>query len=547
MKKLAQRASWQALQQHYQAIAKHSMQEWFSTNPARFAEFSLNFEDILFDFSKNRIDQTTITLLTALARDLKLTDHIQALFSGQPVNFTEQRPALHIALRDRKAPCLMVNNHNVMPAIHAVLEKMHKFTDEVRDGVWRGATGKTICDIVNIGIGGSHLGPQMVTQALTEYAHPDLHCYFISNIDGTQLNEVLQKIDPERTLFIISSKSFTTLETLSNANVIQHWLQEKLSLLDVSNHFIAVTAAPAQAKKIGIPEAQIFTLWDWVGGRYSVWSAIGLPIALLIGMEKFYEFLDGAHAVDHSFQQTEFVENIPVLMGLLGIWYINFFHCHQQAIVPYRYELNFLPDYIQQADMESNGKSVSTYHQTIEYATAPIIIGQQGCDSQHSFFQLLHQGPNFVPIDFILVAESAHFPEQQDALIASALSQAQALMCGKSYTEAMTELLSAGCSEEKAKQLALHKMIPGNRPSNTLFMKKLTPRSLGSLLAIYEHKIFVQGVIWEINSFDQWGVELGKQLLPSILTHLQTANKQANLDGSTTGLIQYYRQARNVS
>jgi len=545
MKKLTQLAAWQALQQHYQTITDHSMQEWFAHDTERFANFSLKFNDILFDFSKNRINQETISLFEKLADEVKLAEYIDALFSGHLINSTEDRPALHTALRDRHRTHLLLNDHNVMPDIQAELSKMELFTDHIRNDIWRGATGKPIRDIVNIGIGGSHLGPLMVTHALMDYADPRFHCYFISNIDGSQIHDVLKKIDPQQTLFIISSKSFTTIETLSNAKIIQDWLKEKLGSVDISSHFAAVTAAPEKAKKWGIQASQIFSIWDWVGGRYSVWSAMGLPVALMIGMKNFYEFLDGAHEMDIHFQQTSFQKNIPVLQALLGIWYINFFGCATQAIVPYAYELNYFRDYIQQADMESNGKAVTRSHAFVEYATGPVIFGQQGCDSQHSFFQLLHQGPHFIPVDFILAAEGNHFQQQQDMLVASALSQAQALMVGQSCMDALTELKQAGYSAEKALHLARHKVIPGNRPSNILFMKKITPHTLGLLIALYEHKIFVQGIIWNINSFDQWGVELGKQLLPNILSQLQNRHTHPVQDSSTTGLINYYINARH--
>lgn len=531
MKKLTELAAWQALQQHYQTIRDGSMQDWFANDAKRFTHFSLTLNDMLWDFSKNRINQDTLSLFVKLAEDVKLSEARDALFSGSFINFTEQRPALHTALRDRNCHTLRVNGINVMADIQSQLKKMHVFTEEVRQKKWRGATGKPIRDIVNIGIGGSHLGPLMVTQALKEDADPALHCYFISNIDGSLLHDVLEKIDPERTLFIISSKTFTTIETLSNAKVIQAWLQEKLGTKNVSPHFVAVTSALEKAKQWGIPETQIFSIWDWVGGRYSVWSAMGLSIALMIGMEKFYEFLDGAHEMDKHFKEAEFSKNIPVLLGLLGIWYINFFGCQHQALVPYSHELMYFRDYIQQADMESNGKSVTRFNECVDYATGPVIVGEQGCDSQHSFFQHIHQGPHFTPIDFILVARGKYFQQQQDILIASALSQAQALMQGRSY------------SEEETAHWVQHKMIPGNRPSNVLFLKKITPHSLGMLIALYEHKIFVQGIVWNINSFDQWGVELGKQLLPGILADLDSSTIHPAQDSSTAGLIQYYRNA----
>jgi len=528
MKKLTELAAWQALQQHYQTIADCSMQEWFATDPNRFANFSLLFNNILFDFSKNRITSETISLLEKLAHEVKLSDHRDALFSGELINSTEHRPALHTALRDRHRQSLIVNNRNVMPDIHAELHKMHVLTDKVRDGKWLGATGKPIRDIVNIGIGGSHLGPLMVTQALMNFADPRFQCHFISNMDGLEIHQVLKKIDPERTLFIISSKSFTTIETLTNANVVRQWMQDKLGSIDLSPHFIAVTAASEKAKQWGIASDNIFSIWDWVGGRYSVWSAIGLPVALMIGMEKFHELLDGAHEMDVHFKHAEFSKNMPIILGLLGIWYINFFGCRNQAIIPYAHELQYFRDYIQQADMESNGKIVTREGGLVEYTTGSVIIGEQGCDSQHSFFQLLHQGLHFIPVDFILAAEGQHFQQQQNGLIASALSQAQALMVGR------------------LDEQSTHKTIPGNRPSNILFIEKITPRSLGMLMALYEHKIFVQGIIWNINSFDQWGVELGKQLLPAILNDLEHPETQSNLDASTAGLIDFYNNTRNI-
>lgn len=539
MTPLTQLTAWRALQQHHQTIANQSMQDWFAQDPLRFSQFSLTLGDILFDFSKNRITTETLTLLAKLAQEAQLSAHIKALFSGDVINSTENRPALHTALRDRQTKNLVVNGRNIMADIHAELQKMQQFTEQVRNGTWRGATDKPIQDIVNIGIGGSHLGPQMVTQALSDFVIPERHCYFVSNMDGAHVQDVLRKINPETTLFIISSKSFTTIETLSNAAIIQNWLREKLNVQDVSAHFVTVTAASDKAKKWGLPDTQIFRFWDWVGGRYSIWSAIGLPVALLIGMEKFYEFLDGAHAVDMHFQQSDFTQNIPALMGLIGLWYINFFGCTEHVIASYAHELNFLADYIQQADMESNGKTINRFAVAVDHATGPVVFGQQGCDSQHSFFQLIHQGPRLIPLDFVVIAVGNHFQELQDGLVASALSQAQALMVGRTLAESLAET-------QQSEQLAKHKMIPGNRPSNTFFIKKITPYNLGMLIALYEHKIFTQGVLWQINSFDQWGVELGKKLLPPILANMQESRLRDShsLDSSTEGLIQYYLQAR---
>lgn len=545
MNKLTQLAAWQALQTHHRTIAEHSMQAWFATDAKRFERFSLTFNSILLDFSKNRINQDTLKLLLNLATEIKLKEKIAALFAGAALNFTEQRPALHTALRDRKQTELWVAGQNIMPDVQATLAKMQSFTAAVRAHTWRGITGKPVRDIINIGIGGSHLGPLMTTHALADYASPTLHCHFVSTLDGTNLQQVLQRIDPEAALFIISSKSFTTLETLTNAKTIYAWLQDRLGQRDVSKHFVAVTAAPSRAQAFGVPDEQIFPLWEWVGGRYSIWSAIGLPLALMVGMDNFYEFLRGAYEVDQHFQQAPFAENLPVILALLGIWYINFFACTSHAIAPYASELNYFRHYIQQADMESNGKTMTQQNMPVDYATGPVIFGEHGCDSQHSFFELLHQGSHLIPLDFILVAKNRHFPAYQDLLVGSGISQAQALLCGKTTAEAYDELHQAGYSETVAAQLALHKTQPGNRPSNTLFLPEISPYTLGSLLALYEHKIFVQGIIWDINSYDQWGVELGKQLLLARMADLKNQTPAASLDTSTTGLLQYYQSMRS--
>lgn len=525
---------WQALKTHQLAIASQTMQGWFSEDSSRFLQFSLQMDPILLDYSKNRITPKTVRLFNQLAHAMKLSQHIEALFSGQLLNTTEKRPAWHTALRTL---------HH--PEVAAVRQQMRIFTDKVRAGIWRGATDKPIRHIVNIGIGGSHLGPLMATHALNDFAMDSLCCHFISQIDSGQLSALLKQIDPETSLFIISSKSFTTLETLTNAKTIRDWLHQHIGMENSSRHFVAVTAAVEKAVAFGIPLAQVFPIWDWVGGRYSVWSAIGLPVALVIGMDSFEAFLAGAHAMDQHFRTASFTENMPVMMALLGIWYINFFDSPHQAIIPYSHTLHYFPRYLQQLDMESNGKQVTHEGKIVNYSTGPIIFGELGCDSQHAFHQLLHQGPRVVPVDFIVVGKNNH-PELkhlQDILIASALSQAQALMQGKSYPAALTELLAEGFTEQEAAQLAFHKVIPGNRPSNTLFLTELTPYTLGALLALYEHKIFVQGVIWNINSFDQWGVELGKQLLPRILAGF-TENAYSQHDVSTAGLIEYYKTMR---
>ncbi len=531
MKKLTDQAAFKKLQAHHKKIHTQRMQDWFQQDPQRFHTFSLSFKnDLLFDFSKHLITTETLSLLITLAQEAGLAEKIEALFTGATLNITEQRPVIHTALR---APFdKNTLHHSQLPAIHDTLLRMQTFTDTVRQQKWLGVTGKAIRDIVCIGIGGSDLGPRMATHALAAYATDALRCYFISDIDARHIDELLPKIDPERTLFILSSKSFTTPETLLNAKTLREWLRHCLKTEKLAPHFVAITAKPERAEAFGIPAEQIYPMWDGVGGRYSLWSAIGLPIALMTGMQHFCELLAGAHDIDEHFRQTDFRQNIPVIMGLLGIWYINFYHWQTHAIAPYADELRYLRNHIQQLDMESNGKSITRDNQWVDYATGPVIIGEAGCDSQHSFFQQLHQGPTPIPVDFILIAQQTEHPEEifrhshRDMQIASALSQAKALMEGKSYPETP------------------YKTLLGNRPSTILFFNKLTPRTLGQLIALYEHKIFVQGVLWNINSFDQWGVELGKQLMPEILKALQNKENTITQDASTHELIAFYQGAR---
>jgi glucose-6-phosphate isomerase len=549
-KKITELTEWQALEMHQKQIANARMQDWFLSDPLRYSRFSLEVGGVLLDYSKNRIDTKTISLLCDLAKATNLSAQIEALFKGAPVNMTEKRPALHTALRNKSATPVYVNGQNITPVIASTFKRMRDFTDEVRNGTRQGSTSKPITDIINIGIGGSHLGPLLTTHALTDFTSNNLRCHFISNIDSAHLHEVLEQLNPETSLFIVSSKSFTTLETITNAHTIKAWLLQHLSHLGsathiIEKHFVAVTAAAAKAVSFGIPEDQIFPLWNWVGGRYSVWSAIGLPLALMCGMENFSVFLDGADEMDEHFRHADFSHNMPVLMALLGIWYINFFAANNHAIIPYSHHLSHLRTYLQQADMESNGKSISQQGTSIAYATGPIIWGEQGCNAQHAFHQLLHQGQHLTPVDFILTgAAHDNFKMHHDILIASGLSQAQALMQGKSFQQAFDELIQDGRSAADATELAKHKSISGNRPSNVLFLNKVTPRNLGALLALYEHKIFVQGAIWQINSFDQWGVELGKQLLPQILTDLTNDTALVPHDSSTSGLIRHYKNLR---
>jgi len=522
---LTQMPEWQALAKHHDELKSQHMRDWFEEKD-RFERFSLQLDEILLDYSRNRLTPTTIELLCQLAHKRGLQAKVAALFAGEPINTTENRPALHTALRDPHHTAIKVNGEDIAPLIRAAQAKMVDFINQIHRGKWLGATGKPIQHIVNIGIGGSYVGPLMAVEALTEFAVSSLQFHFIASVDKSVLNSVLKKIDPETTLFIISSKSFSTIETLTNANTILTIMQKRFGEKALLHHFIAITAKPEKALALGIPAEHIFPLWEWVGGRYSIWSAIGLPLLLMIGEKNYRDFLAGAYAMDEHFQQTDFTNNMPVLLALIGIWYNNFFAATSHAIAPYADKLRPLITYLQQATMESNGKSINLENQLIDYFTSPIIFGEEGCNGQHTYHQLLHQGPQFVPVDFIIFGKAADNDIHQDILLASCLSQAQALMLGKADVD-------------------IHKMISGNRPSNILFLNKLTPKNLGALLALYEHKIFVQSVIWNINPFDQWGVELGKQLLPTILSSIHTHTDQS-LDVATAGIIRHYQKIRKT-
>lgn len=548
--KTHQSKEWQSLLKHQEAISELRIQDWFDTDPNRFHDFSLQFDDLFLDYSKNRITKETLELLLELAKKCQLKQRIEELFAGQPLNITEKIPALHTALRSLRKDPLLLNNIDVRIEIAASLDKIRKFSDDIRQQKKRGVTGKPITDIVNIGIGGSHLGPLMTTHALASYALPNLKCHFISNIDAAHIHHTLEQINPETTLFIVSSKSFTTLETTTNTKTLISWVKKHLGTTAIATHFVAVTAQPTRALAMGFAKENIFDLWDWVGGRYSIWSAIGLPLAILIGMDQFLEFLKGAEAMDQHFISADFSQNMPVIMALLSVWYINFFRTKHHAIVPYSHHLNYFRQYLQQLEMESNGKQISADGVEIDIPTCPVIFGDQGCNGQHSFHQLLHQGRHLIPVDFILIGSPTdNIDHHHDILIASGLSQAQALMRGKSYEENLKELQGSDLSDDERMKLAKHKTIPGNRPSNVLFIKKITPRSVGALIALYEHKTFVQSVIWKINSFDQWGVELGKTLLPSILENIlaKEASTSFTSDASTKGLIEYYKNLRKSS
>ena len=506
----------QALQAHYLELKDVHMRELFADDASRFERFSLRAAGILFDYSKNRVTEQTRSLLLDLAEASGLPLKMADFFAGKPLNHTENRSAMHIALRNRTLSPMMCDGVDVMPQVHETLRRMEAFVDRVdAEGV--------VTDIVNIGIGGSDLGPALVTQALTPYSRDRYRCHFVANVDGSHISDVLAKVDPKKTLFIVATKSFRTQETLYNALTAKEWLIEQLGEAAVARHFVAVTAKAELAQEFGIPAETIFPIWDWVGGRFSVWSAIGLPVMMAIGSQNFTRFLDGAHAMDQHFQRAPLEHNMPVMMALLSVWYINFFHCANRAIIPYDYYLSRLPAYLQQAHMESNGKSVANDGTSVQYETSPVIFGTTGSNGQHAFHQLLHQGTQLVPVDFI-VAMQSHSPVRNHHrhLVANCFSQSQALLLGN--------------------QEPSHRCIPGNKPSNTIVYEKLTPESLGALLALYEHKIFVQGVLWEINSFDQWGVELGKQMAGKIADDLAYDKIQPGHDSSTQGLMKEYLQ-----
>jgi len=539
--------AWQALKNHHQEIAQLHMRDMFATDSQRFKKFSLRLDDLLLDFSKNRITPKTMTLLFDLARESCVKDAIQAMFNGQKINNTENRAVLHIALRNRTNRPIWVDGIDVMPDVNRVLAKMRRFSETVRSGEWQGYSGKAITDIVNIGIGGSDLGPKMVTQALTPYIKPGLTLHFVSNVDGTDIAETLKQVSPETTLFLIASKTFTTQETMTNAYTARQWFLESAPSNEaIALHFAALSTNSSAVTAFGIDSNNMFEFWDWVGGRYSLWSAIGLSIALGIGMDNFEALLGGAHAVDNHFQNTPFEENLPVVMALLGIWYNNFFSAQSHAILPYDQYLARFPAYFQQGDMESNGKRITKDGQSVDYTTGPIIWGESGTNGQHAFYQLIHQGTKLIPCDFIAPVQSQNpLGEHQAILISNFLAQTEALMKGKTPTEARAELEKSDISGKELDWLSKAKSFEGNKPTNTIFFKKLTPETLGKLIALYEHKIFVQGVIWQINSFDQMGVELGKVLAKAILPELADNELITSHDSSTNGLINYYKTVRS--
>lgn len=520
------------------------MRQMFQNDPARFDRFNVQLDDLLFDYSKNRITAETASLLLALAEQAALPAHVEQMFSGVKINSTEHRAALHTALRNRSDRPVLVDGKDVMPDVRRVLGLMRRFSDAVRSGEHRGHSGKQITDIVNIGIGGSDLGPLMVCEALKSYGRADLRAHFVSNVDGTHLAETLKKLDAETTLFIISSKTFTTQETMSNARSARAWLVEKMGdETAVAEHFAAVSTNLDATAQFGINPHNVFEFWDWVGGRYSLWSAIGLPIALFIGMDKFEELLDGAYAMDEHFRKAPLDKNIPVLMGMLGIWYGDFFGAGANAVFPYDQYLHRFPAYLQQLDMESNGKRVDRNGDPVDYDTGMVVWGEPGTNGQHAFYQLIHQGTRMIPADFIAPMRSQNpLGEHHAILLANCFAQTEALMLGKTEAEARAELKAQGLQGDELEALLPHKVFPGNKPTNTLLFDQLDAKTLGKLIALYEHKVFVQSVVWNINPFDQWGVELGKQLAGKILPELRDGGTASAHDASTSGLIAHYQK-----
>ncbi|WP_038333950.1 glucose-6-phosphate isomerase [Kingella kingae] len=536
--------AWKALEQDFANTQNGHMRDLFEQDPERAQRYWLQVGGISVDYSKNRINDQILADLIELAKQAGLPERMKQMFGGEKINQTENRAVLHIALRNRSNRKIEVDGEDVMPKVNAVLRKMGDFTHAVHSGEWLGYTNQVITDVVNIGIGGSDLGPLMMCTALKSFGHPRLKMHFVSNVDGAHMRDVLEQVHPETTLFIIASKTFTTQETLTNAHTAREWFLQEASEQDIAKHFVALSTNTKAVAEFGIDTDHMFEFWDWVGGRYSLWSAIGLPIMLYLGEQNFIELLEGAHLMDEHFINTPLEQNLPALMGLLGVWYINFYGAGSHVIAPYNQHLHRLPKYIQQLDMESNGKQVQMNGTAVPTDTGPIIWGETGINGQHAFFQLLHQGTHVTPIDLIASLEKrSNLPGHHEILLSNVFAQAEAFMRGKTPDEARTELQAQGLSAEQIEALVPHKTFSGNRPTNMILLDKLTPRNMGSLIAMYEHKVFVQGVIWGINSFDQWGVELGKQLAKTILAELTGDVEPQQHDASTARLIRLYRQA----
>lgn len=538
--------SWKKLTMHFLSMQATEMKELFDEDPKRFENLQFLFEDILVDYSKNRINQETMELLYELAQECELPAAIQAMFKGNRINQTEDRSVLHVALRNRSNTPILFEGKDVMPGVNQVLDQMKKFSTDLLNGTWRGTSGKSITDIVNIGIGGSDLGPYMVTEALKPYQQ-NIQPHFVSNVDGTHLAEALKHLNPETTLFIIASKTFTTQETMTNAESAKKWFLEKTQGKgDVAKHFVALSTNEKSVREFGIAPENMFAFWDWVGGRYSLWSAIGLSISCTIGYDNFVQLLEGAHAMDNHFQHEPLEKNLPVTLALIGIWYGNFFDASSEAILPYDQYLHRFAAYFQQGNMESNGKSIDRNGHPVLYQTGPVIWGEPGTNGQHAFYQLIHQGTKVIPCDFLAPAISQNpVGDHHEKLMSNFFAQTEALMLGKTEDEVREELKKAGMNNEAIEFHLPFRVFTGNRPTNSILFRKLTPRTLGSLLAMYEHKIFVQGIIWNIFSFDQWGVELGKILAKKILPELSTTESVTSHDGSTNGLINYFKRLKS--
>jgi glucose-6-phosphate isomerase len=543
MSDLTQSAAWKALKEERKAWKGLHLRDLFANDKKRAERFSMQMDDLLLDYSKNLIRPLTMKLLVKLAKDSGVEILRDAMFAGDKINLTEDRAVLHTALRNRGERPVMVDGHDVMPDVRDVLTRMRAFADRVRTGKWKGFTGKPITDVVNIGIGGSDLGPAMVCLALRPYGG-NINAHFVSNVDPSHLYDTLEDLDPATTLFIVASKTFTTQETLLNASAARTWLLDaaKKDVKAVAKHFVAVSTNEAAVREFGIDTGHMFGFWDWVGGRYSLWSAIGLPIALYIGMDEFEELLGGAFDMDEHFRGAPLAENMPVILAVLGVWYNNFWDAQSYAVLPYEQRLSRFSAYLQQLDMESNGKGVTRTGKPVKVSTGPVLFGEPGTNGQHAFYQLIHQGSKLIPCDFLAAAESHNDLNGQHAvLLSNFLAQTEALMRGKTGAEVESELTQAGLGKRRIKELLPHKIFPGNRPTNTLLYRKLTPRTLGRLIALYEHKVFVQGAIWNVNSYDQWGVELGKQLAKVILPELTSDTGTQTHDASTNRLIAQLR------
>lgn len=543
--------AWLALLDHYKRVNKVHMTDLFDDDPKRFERYSIEFNDMLLDYSKNRITDETLNLLFDLAKQAGVEEWRDRMFSGEKINNTEGRAVLHTALRNRSGKPIFVDDENVMPLVETELEKMRVFSDKVRSGQWIGYAGLPITNVVNIGIGGSDLGPNMVCRALEPYSHNNIRVHFVSNVDGSHIEQMLSYLRPETTLFIVASKTFSTQETLTNANTAKEWFLEgagRVTEGDISKHFVAVSTNEEKVKEFGIDPVNMFRFWDWVGGRYSLWSSVGLASAIYVGMDNFIELLEGAHEMDNHFQEQPLEQNMPVILAMLGVWYGNFFDAESSAVLPYDHTLRMLPAYLEQADMESNGKSVDREGRQATYSTGKIIWGAEGINGQHAFYQLLHQGTRLIPTDFIAsVQQHTSHQNHSDILASNFLAQTEALMKGRTMEKTREQLEKASIELHKAEKRLPHMIFGGNQPSNSIVIKKLTPKALGRLLAMYEHKIFVQGIIWNLNSYDQWGVELGKNLAKNILEELEQEESLYKHDSSTQGLIDWFKMNKKES